>query len=137
MLLPFIEFLCQKVRHLLCCNCIIYGNQNIEVLFSKIDDTAFNYNFKNCLIRFDDFSNQFADNPLYDFTNTNLFENIILNEDPDFKDTRENMFNIGENSAANGNASTPTSGADILGTARNASAPDIGAYESVSFEEGN
>ncbi|EZH72109.1 hypothetical protein ATO12_24540 [Aquimarina atlantica] len=116
-------------------NSIIYGNQDLELIFSKIDGTAFNYNFKNCLIRFNDFGDQFAGNPLYDFTNTALYENIILNEEPGFKTPSENMLNIGENSAANGKASTPTSGTDILGTLRNTTAPDIGAYESTTFEE--
>ncbi len=115
-------------------NCIIYGNQDIELLFSKVEGTAFNYNLKNCLVRFNDFNNSFADDPLYDFTNTNLFENIIFNEEPDFKEPFENMLNIGENSAANGAASTPTSGNDILGTPRNTTAPDIGAYESTAFD---
>ncbi len=118
-------------------NCIIYGNQQLELIFSKVDGTAFNYNFKNSLIRFEDTRDQFVDNPLYDFTNTALFENIVLNEKPNFKDPFENMLNIGENSAANGSASTPTSGTDILGHLRNPTAPDIGAYESVVFEEDN
>ncbi|WP_025664041.1 hypothetical protein [Aquimarina megaterium] len=118
-------------------NCIIYGNQDLELIFSKIDGTAFNYNFKNCLIRFNDFGDQFAGNPLYDFTNTALYENIILNEEPDFKTPLENMLSIGENSAANGKASIPTSGTDILGTLRSTTAPDIGAYESTAFEEEN
>ena len=118
-------------------NSIIYGNQELELLFSKVDGTAFNYNFKNCLIRFNDSANEFADNPLYNFTNTALFENILLNEEPDFKDAFKNMLNIGEESAANGKASTPTTGADILGIIRNTSVPDIGAYESTVFEEGN
>ncbi len=118
-------------------NCILYGNQDLELIFSKIDGTAFNYNFKNCLIRFNDSGDQFAGNPLYDFTNTTLYENIILNEEPDFKTPFENILNIGENSAANGKASTPTSGTDILGTLRSTTAPDIGAYESTAFEEEN
>ncbi|GAA4274693.1 hypothetical protein GCM10022258_39890 [Aquimarina gracilis] len=118
-------------------NCIIYGNTDLELLFSRVEGTTFNYNFKNCLIRFNDFNNNFTDNPLYDFTNTSLFENSILNQDPDFKDPFENMMNIGENSAANGMGSTPTSGSDILNTPRNTNAPDIGAYESTSFNEGN
>ncbi|WP_271764928.1 hypothetical protein [Aquimarina algiphila] len=118
-------------------NCIIYGNQQLELIFSRVDGTAFNYNFKNSLIRFEDTGNQFADNALYDFTNVALFENIVLNGEPDFKDPFENMLNIGENSTANGGASTPTSGTDILGNLRNTTAPDIGAYESAAFEENN
>ncbi len=120
-------------------NCIIYGDQQIELLFSKIDveGKVFNYNFKDCLIRFEDINNNFANNALYDFNNTDLFESITLNEDPDFKATQENMFNIGENSAANGKASTPTTGTDILGIPRDMVAPDLGAYESTVFEEGN
>ncbi len=118
-------------------NCIIYGNQDLELILSKVDGTAFNYNFKNCLIRFNDFGNQFTDDPLYDFSNTSLYEDIILNEDPDFKEPFENMLNIGDNSAANGRASIPTFGTDILGSTRSTTAPDIGAYESVVFDEGN
>ncbi len=115
-------------------NCIIYGNQDLELLFSKVEGTSFNYNFKNCLIRFEDRSNNFVDNPLYDFTNASLFENVIFNEDPDFKAPFDNMLNISENSAANGNASNPSSGSDILGIPRNINAPDIGAYESSSSQ---
>ncbi|MDH7445944.1 hypothetical protein [Aquimarina sp. 2201CG14-23] len=119
-------------------NCIIYGNENLELGLTRADEAAFNFNFKNSLIRFNDFNGQFDDNPLYDFTNTSIYENVILNEDPDFKAPFENMLNIGEDSAANGQASTPTSGTDISGTPRNATAPDIGAYESITFEmDGN
>ncbi|PKV52076.1 hypothetical protein ATE84_4178 [Aquimarina sp. MAR_2010_214] len=118
-------------------NCIIYGNQELELVLSKIDGTAFNYNFKNCLVKFNDLNDLFVGNPLYDFTNTNLFENIILNEEPDFKTPFKNMLNIGESSAANGKASTPTMGTDILGTIRNTTTPDIGAYESTVFEGKN
>jgi hypothetical protein len=116
-------------------NSIIYGNQNVELLLSKIDGTVFNYNFKNCLIKFNDSEELFSNNPLYDFNNTTLFESIILNEEPDFKAPFKNMLNIGENSAANGKAATSTTGTDILGVSRNATSPDIGAYESASFEE--
>jgi len=118
-------------------NCIIYGNENLELGINRAEGTVFNYSFQNSLIRFNDFNGQFLDNVLYDFTNTALYENVIFNEEPDFKAPFENMLNIGENSAANGQASTPTSGNDILGTPRNTAAPDIGAYESITFETDN
>ncbi len=118
-------------------NCIIYGDQSIELLFSQVEGTQFNYNFKNCLIQFEDTNNNFTDNPLYDFSNTSLYENILINEEPAFKSTRDNMFNIGENSSANGKATTPGTGTDILGTLRDAAAPDIGAYESTLFADDN
>ena len=116
-------------------NSIIYGDKDIELLFGKNDDAAFNYTFKNCLIRFNDISDQFENDPLYDFANTSLFDNVILNEDPGFKDPQKNMLSIGEESAANGKASVSTVTKDILGTTRSTSAPDMGAYESMVFEE--
>lgn len=115
-------------------NCIVYGNENLELGITRAEGTTFNYNFKNSLIRFNDFNGQFSDNPLYDFNNNSLFNNVILNEDPNFKAPFENELNIGNNSAANGQASTPTMGTDILGTPRDTTAPDIGAYESIIFE---
>src|SRR5699024_10268246 len=62
-------------------NCIIYGNQNIELQFSKSDEAEFNYAFKNSLIRFNDINNFFGDDPLYDFEDTDHFKENILNED--------------------------------------------------------
>lgn len=116
-------------------NCIIDGSENIEFSLNQIEGVAFNYRFRNCLMKFNDFNNQFEDNPLYDFSITSAYSNVTFNEDPDFKNPRENELNIGENSAANGKALIPTSGNDILGTPRNNTAPDIGAYESVTFDD--
>lgn len=139
-------------------NCIIYGNRNIELLLDKVEGASFNYNFKNCLIRFDE-DNNLDNQELYDFTNTSLFENIILDNefkdnadfkrnldkfdndnedvDDDLRSKSRNFMNIGEESFANGKAMTPGMGTDILGTTRDADAPDIGAYESVMFETDN
>ena len=47
-------------------NCIIDGNNNIELLIETQGNSDFNYNFSNCLIKFDDFQNRFTTNPLYD-----------------------------------------------------------------------
>jgi hypothetical protein len=81
-------------------NCIIYGTERIEVLFNKVDEAAFNYKFENCLIRFNDINNQFVNNPLYDFNDTNFFTENIFNETPDFLSPNENKLQIGLESAA-------------------------------------
>ena len=118
-------------------NCIIFGNNNYELLFDKADNASFNYTFRNCLIKFDDFNTQFADDTLYDFTNSSLFENIILNEGPDFKDPQKQDFKIGDESAANNQGNEETAQdvpLDLLGVDRT-NAPDIGAYQSISLEQ--
>jgi hypothetical protein len=118
-------------------NCIIYGNESIELLFNRVEDAAFNYNFKNCLVRFNDFNNQFSENELYDFDNTSLFENVLLNESPQFLDAQNNHLIIGEESAANSLGGQSTANqvpSDILGVNRIQN-PDLGAYQSIQFEE--
>jgi len=54
-------------------NCIIYGNDNPEVILDEISGTSgfdFNFKFTNCLIRFQNTNNNFTgDN--YDFNNLN------------------------------------------------------------------
>ncbi|HET8837976.1 MAG TPA: right-handed parallel beta-helix repeat-containing protein [Flavobacteriaceae bacterium] len=117
-------------------NCIIYGNENIELLFDKSEEAAFNFSFKNCLIRFNDFAGNYAEIPEYNFENPALFENSIFNEDPVFLAPNENKMKIGEESAANGIAIPNLVPSDILGVSRSAS-PDSGAYESVVFPVGD
>ena len=119
-------------------NCIIYGNDNPEIIIENEGETVFNFKFTNCLIRFDNSNNSFT-SPEYDFNNTELYENIIFNENPDFLDTENNKMIIGQESAAinQGNSlfalQVPF---DILNTDR-ISTPDLGAYQHIIFEDEN
>jgi hypothetical protein len=115
-------------------NCIVYGNDNPELILNKDDSEIFNFKFTNCLIRFDDQNNSFTGD-VYDFSNAALYENIIFNEDPEFFEPNNNMLQIPNGSPADnfgiifGNLNT-----DILNKTRS-STPDLGAYESVEFED--
>jgi len=116
-------------------NCIIFGNDDPEIILDEINEAEFNFKFTNCLIRFSSNNNFPGDN--YDFGNSDIYENCIFNQDPDFKAPFENEMIIGENSAANGNAffnMAPLVPFDILGIERN-STSDIGAYENITFSE--
>lgn len=115
-------------------NCIIYGNDNPELILDKDNDAAFNFKFTNCLIRFDNSSNNFT-GEVYAFSNAALYENVIFNSDPEFLDPFNNMLQIPNGSPGDnigiifGNLNT-----DILNTTRSVT-PDLGAYESIVFDE--
>src|SRR5690606_22937745 len=119
-------------------NCIIYGNNNPEILVDEEEDPTIDFNFKftNCLIRFQKSNNTFTDLN-YDLTNTAHYEGNIFNQNPDFKDSSKNQLMIGDDSPANNQGSAlfasqvPT---DILNVNRTAS-PDLGAYQHVTFPE--
>ncbi len=113
-------------------NCIIEGNNNIEFILDKIDGSSFNYNVENCLIQFNDFNNSFADNTELDFDDTTHYQNIILNGNPNFRDTSINDFIIGKESDAINKAKAPSVSEDILGVNRTTN-PDIGAYQHIEF----
>ena len=118
-------------------NCIIFGNNSNEFFVNAVADAAFNFRFQNSLIRLEAPPSP-ENNPLFNFTNTSLYTNVLLNEAPDFLDPSTQQFNIGEESAANGTASPLLIGiftTDIIGTPRNITQPDMGAYESVMFPE--
>jgi len=118
-------------------NSIIYGNERRELIMNKIDDTDFEVSFKNTLIKFQDFENQFTDNPLYDFVDASIYESVIINEDPNFKAPNDNNFIIGEESAANGLGNQQTANdvpLDLLGEDRTTN-PDAGAYQSINFDD--
>jgi len=116
-------------------NCIIYGNEDLEFLFDKVVEADFNYKFTNCLLRFNDYSNQFNTNPLYDFNNLTLFEGNIFNQDPVFLDKFNNQFQIEEgiSPADNNGFEIIPSFNDILNTARTIGNYDIGAYQASVF----
>ncbi|NER17521.1 hypothetical protein GWK10_09890 [Spongiivirga citrea] len=120
-------------------NCIIEGDNNLELFLQQNEAATLNYNFSNCILQFNDVNNQFADNPLYDFGDTSLFENLLRNVNPDFLDPNTNQFQIGLSSEGIGQGSLTTASEvplDILGVDRTSS-PDIGAYQAVMFEEEN
>ena len=72
-----------------------------------------------------------TDDPLYDFTNPEYYQDIILNENPDFWNPLNNDFSLQTNSPAidKGNLSTAMEvPKDLLQIDRTES-PDLGAYE--------
>ena len=120
-------------------NCIIDGNKNIELLVEKIEGSDFNYNFKNNLIRFNDFNNTYTEIEEYNFNNLTHYSKNIFNTEPHFKAPENNELFIGENSEAIGKSlpeGTLLSPLDILGVTRTNPA-DIGAYQHIIFEEEN
>ncbi len=120
-------------------NCIVYGNEQRELGLSRVDDTSvlFNVNFTNSLIRFEDPNGDFTDNPLYNFEDSSLFTDIVLNEDPFFQDTSLNSFNIelGASAAEGIGKAGVMPLIDLNNTARSTTAPSAGAYESVVFPD--
>jgi hypothetical protein len=125
-------------------NSIIFGNQNIEISLEKIDGANFNFKFTNCMLKFNDLTNLFENDPLYNFDDVSLYENVILNGDPDFKNTNASAdfidLRIGDNSDLINQANTaiialkPILQIDLIGTNRLPN-PDIGAYQHIIFEE--
>ncbi|MGO4904325.1 hypothetical protein [Flavobacterium sp. W20_MBD1_R3] len=115
-------------------NCIIYGSYSNEMSLTKKTGAAFEYQFNNCLIKFDNMSNQITANPDYQFnTDTAHYNAILLNKDPKFFSVAKNKFNIDETSSAfaKGNSAflIPF---DIIGTTRSLP-PDLGAYQNKVF----
>lgn len=112
-------------------NCIIDGNTFLELNLNTNQSNAFNYSFTNCMIKFNDSGSQFEDDPRYDFGNSMLYSEVLLNENPNFFDTSVNDFRLADPSPARDKANfeganlVPT---DLLGRNRTGS-PDIGAYE--------
>lgn len=110
-------------------NCIIYGNDNVEIDVTGEPSGDLDYKFTDCLIRFNTNNNPF------DFDDGINFERITLNDNPDFKSPFENDLRLNENSPAIGLGSDLFLIAnDIIGTSRT-SPPDLGAYQFVPSDD--
>ncbi len=120
-------------------NCIIYGNEQRELGFLQSENASlqFNFNFTNCLIKFEDPNNDFEGLANYDFANMALYENCRFNLDPIFQNVNLNNFNIQRTESgaeAMGKAGVPPP-IDLNGVVRNVTNPDAGAYESIIFPD--
>lgn len=130
-------------------NCILFGSGNYGFLLDNKGKeaeppTLFRYKFNNCLIKFTDFGNQFANNAMYDFNNPELYSACTVAKttsiSPQFQDVQNNKLNIGPESRAKDIGNPKVSAlvpADIMGATRGADGtpPDAGAYESAAFPE--
>jgi hypothetical protein len=127
--------LSEPLQQALFTNCIIYGDRDLELNLFPREGQVFNYKFENTLLKFNDRFNDFSNDARYDFMNTSLYSNVVLNEDPLFENPDRNKLRIDNKSSANGIANPSTvSVFDILGAIRSSMAPDAGAYESVEIE---
>jgi len=117
-------------------NCIIDGNNALELSHSSDGLNTYDFLFSSCLItaNTESIPSEFIE--LYDFENSKKYNNTILNENPDFINTSRDNFRLKPNSPAkdSGDQSfliqVPE---DILGVDRT-ELPDIGAYEFTSQE---
>ena len=111
-------------------NCIIYGSNTNEFNLNKSTSAPFVYQLNNCLLKFSSSSTD----PDYQFkTDTEHYNQIILNENPKFYNVSQNKFNIDNTSSAFAKGNQiyiiPL---DIIGATR-ISPPDLGAYQSAVF----
>ncbi len=66
-------------------NCIVYGNANEQIIFSKDEQVDFNYQFTNCLLK-------------TQLDTQNGFTNCIINENPNFVNASSGNFYLEDNS---------------------------------------
>lgn len=122
-------------------NCIIHGSNQIEMFLDK-HGPDFNYRFNHCLIKFNNIGNDFATNPLYNFTSdTPHYDTCYIATSsslfkPHFWDVNKNKLNIDEESEAIGKADPSlVIPFDILNVAR--TSLDLGAYQHAPVPEEN
>lgn len=116
-------------------NCIIDGNNNIEFIPDRVDGSIFNFNVSNSLIKFTDVNDSFVGVAEVDFTDTSLYQNIIINGFPHFRNRNLNDFIIGQDSEAINIANATGASLvplDILEIMRTMN-PDAGAYQHINF----
>lgn len=121
----------EPLRNAFFANCVIDGNRDLELLLSNKGDGEFNYQFLNCSLKFRDVREEFLGNPLYDFENQDLFQNVLVNPSVSFLDTADNNFQLLQNSEVLDVGDMETAleiPIDILGIPRT-DTPDLGAYE--------
>ncbi len=115
-------------------NCIMEGNGQVEFLLDEVPSgSIFNFNVSNCLIKYNDVNNIFAENENMNFDALTNYQNILLNGNPDFKNTGSNEFSIGESSDAIDNGISTSITIDIIGISRTPTI-DIGAYQATTFD---
>ncbi len=103
-------------------NSILYGDLSNELKFDSSPNAAFNVKFENCLVK--------ADNTI-NTTDPLIFISSIVNEEPQFKEVKNNNYSLTENSIALDKASEVFAKKvpfDIFGKSR-LFLPDIGAIE--------
>lgn len=119
-------------------NCIIYGSNQIEMLHEN-NGPAYNFQFNSCLIKFNNFDNQFTNGLLYQFAADPRYNNCYIatnsfEKDPDFWDVSKNNLKIEQTSFAVGKADpTWLIAKDIRGVTR--SSGDLGAYQSEAIPD--
>lgn len=115
-------------------NSIIFGNESREIGYNINEAVSFDVFFSHCLIKF---SGANDTDPLYDFSNNRIYQNIRLNEEPLFIDPKLNNLRLQENSAAIDWGEPEVAKQvplDLFGKNRTVT-PDLGAYEFVEIQE--
>lgn len=110
-------------------NCILVGSGNDEISLIEIDDTEFNYNFKNCIVRVEEIlmPEQYP-NFLEDCENCIVYDR----SDALFFDANEEDYHLDTLSIAEERGFfIPDLPLDLDGVMRDMERPDIGCYEYV------
>ena len=116
-------------------NCIIYGNERREFSVFQHPAADFNFNFENSLLRFEDPTGEFSDEPLYNFDNAALYTATLFNLDPVFQNTELNNFNIETENSGAENIGKNGVGPNLdLNNIPRSNPPDAGAYETTEFD---
>ena len=103
-------------------NCIIYGNNEEEILLDGNPNSTFNFEFDHCLLKTKNNS-----------SNINNYKNCLINQNPQFKNTEINNLNLMQNSPSIANGSVNIGilvPLDLNGNIR-PQIPSLGAYEFV------